>query len=382
MALTRYTLRENAKALAQDPAGRGLTGAGVQLLLTDPGDYNLGILQALRILDQDRPNLRIVDQVLAAAGFRFVLAGSGVLSGLAGADAWVDGSSALVDVWLPWDVTSQGQVPLDRNNWRTVRDPGPKTVLELLADSGGVGQTLRLAFTAPHVLSEAPSTVAAPSAAPVTALASPAAPGNVDNGTHSYVFTWTTIHGETAPSPAAAAITVADKSVNGQVTVTIPASTDTGITGAKVYRTTAGDAGSRKLVGTLTSSTGGGVFTDNVADAGLGAVAPTANTAGGTNTVLDGDADALALLAASVLLELAAVKAVQNTGNTGLPNDVVDRRNQSDIFRSRSKELRELYRTMIGAAAVDGPVGASGFKDLDVPVFQGIGALWHTTGRR
>lgn len=380
--MTRYTIRENGKALAQDPAGRGLTGAGVALLLSDPADYNLAILQALRIHDAERPNERIVDQVLAAAGFRFVLAGSGALSGLTGADAFVDGASAVRDVFLPWDATSQGQAALDRNTWRVIRDPGPKTILELLADTGGVGETLRLVFTSPHVLNEAPASVTDPAAAPGTALAGAGA-GNVDDGTHSYSFTWTTLHGETKASPATAPVTVADKSSDGKVTVVVPASTDTGITGAKVYRTVAGDTGTRKLVGTLTSSTGGGTFTDNLADSGLGADAPSTNTAGGTNTVLDGDADALAILVAAVILEMAAVKAVQNTGNTGLPNDVVDRRNQSDIFRSRSKEYLSMYKGIIGTLTGEmGPGAASGFADLDVPIFGNFGGLWHPSGRR
>lgn len=382
MVANLYTVRDTAKALAQDPAGRGLSGMGVALLLADPTDYNLAILQALRIHDQERANERIVDQVLPAAGFRFVLAGSGALSSLTGADAWIDGGSSLRDVFLPWDVTSQGRMPLDRNLYRTLRDPGPKTILELLAQSGGIGDTIRLVFTAPHVLSETPTAVTDPASIPVTALAGAGA-GNVDNGTHSYAYAWITAHGETKASPAAVAVTVTDKTSNGKVTVTVPASADHGITGARIYRTVAGDSGSRKMAGTLTSSTGGGVFTDNLADTGLGGVAPVANTAGGTNTVLDADGDAFAILAASVILELAAVKAVQNTGNTGLPNDVVDRRNQSDIFRSRSKELRELYRGMIGTlTGDDGPGAASGWKDLDVPILSPVGPLWHTTDRR
>ena len=383
MAVTRYTIREQAKGLAQDPAGRGLTGAGVALLLADPGDYNLAIAQALRLHDQDKPNERIVDQVLAAAGFRFVLSGSGALSGLSGADAFVDGASFMRTVFPRWDVTFQGQDPLDANTWRTVRDPGPKVVLELLSDSLGVGETLRLVFTSPHTLTEAPNTVTDPLVAPGTALAGAGA-GNVDNGTHSYVFTWTTLHGETKASPATVAITVADKTLDGKVTVTVPASLDTGITGAKVYRTVAGDAGLRKLVGTLTSSTGGGTFTDNLADSGLGtATAPAANTAGGGNSVLDGDADALSILGAAMILEMAAVKAVQNTGNTGLPNDVVDRRNQSDIFRSRAKEYLNMYKSMIGTLTGEmGPGAASGFKDLDIPIFGNFGGLWHPSGTR
>ena len=373
---TRTLVRTNAQALAQDPGT-----SGVALLLTYPGDYNLAILQALRILDVDRPNMRIVDQVMTA-GFRFVLAGSGALSGLTGADAFTDGASSLDDVFLPWDVANQNQIALDRNTWRTLRDPGAKVILELLGDVAGVGETMRLIFRSPHVLVDAPSAVAAPTAAPTTVLAGVGA-GAITIGTHSYVYTWTTLHGETTASPAAAAVNVADPGTNGKISVTIPASGDTGITGAKLYRTIAGDTGSRKLAGTLTSATGGGVLTDNLADAGLGATVPVGNTAGGPNTVLDGDTDAFSILTAAVILELAAVKAIQNTGNTGLPNDVVDRRNQSDVFRSRSKELRDMYRLMVGTLTGEaGPGAASGWADLDVPIFQGVGALWHPTSRR
>jgi hypothetical protein len=383
MSVTLATIRNNAKALAQDPAGRGLTGLGVGLLLSDPGDYDLAIRQALRTHDQERPNMRVVDQVLASAGFRYVLAGSGALSSLIGMDAFVDGSSFVDDVFLPWDLTSQNQTPLDRNTWRTLRDPGPKTILEFLDQTATAGDTLRLVFRNPHTLTEAPNTVASPTAAPGTALAGAGA-GNVNDGTHSYVYTWTTAWGETAASPAAAAVTVANKALDGKVTVTIPASADSGITGAKVYRTVAGDTGSRKLVGTLTSTTGGGTFTDNVADGSLGtATAPATNTAGGQNTVLDGDADAFAVLAAAYILEMAAVKAVQNTGNTGLPNDVVDRRNQSDIFKSRSAEYLKIYKSMIGTlAGENGPGAASAWADLDVTLFNGFGSLWHGTGNR
>jgi hypothetical protein len=226
--------------------------------LSDPAEYDLAILQALEIYRIDRPNLRVVDQVLAAAGFRFVLAGSGALAGLTGANAWVDGVSQLEAVYAPWNVTVQGQEPLDANIWRVVRDPAA-IVLELLDRSLAVGDTVRLVFTARHTLVEAP---------------------------------------------------------------------------------------------------------------------------GSSNTPVDADEDALGVLTASLILELAAVRAAQNTGNTGLPNDIVDRRTQSDVFRSRSMELRDIYNTLVGKGSTANLAGASATRDLDVPARFGLPRLWSPSGVR
>lgn len=380
MAISRYSVREKAKALAQD-AGPGDDATGVQLLLTWPGDYNLAILQALRIFTGDRPNVRVVQPTVAAAGFRLVLSGSGVLPGLVGVNAWVDGFSALQQLFRQWNPASQNPAPMDPNTYRVVNDPDDVVILELLDQSAAAGEVVRLEFTAPHQLTESETVVAAPAAAPAVALASPAAPGNVDDGTHTWKFTYVTAQGETTPSPSAG-LTVADKTVNGQVKVTIPAADPgQGVTAARVYRQVAGSTGDWLLVGTLTADHGGGIFTDNVADASLGAAAPVTNTAGGVNTVRAGDEDALAALAASLILQLAANKAVQNTGNTGLPNDVVDRRSQSDQFRSRAKELRDWYNAVIGKSA-DNLAPGSAVKDLDVDSPSGIGFLWHSKARR
>lgn len=243
MPITLTNTRARAKQLAQD-------GGSLQLLLTDPGDYTEAVLQALRIFERDRPNIRVVDQAIATAGFRFVLFGAGVLSGLAGADVYVPGFTDIREVYAPWVVTTQNQDPLDRNDWRIVKDPGSKWILELTAMSLGVTDVMRLVFTGRH--------------------------------------------------------TVTDQAT----------------------------------------------------------------------TVDDSDEDPLVMLVASVILELAAVKAVQNTGNTGLPNDIVDRRTQSDMFRSRSKELREMYATAIGYGGTVAEIKpASAVKDMDVPTSHGWGFI-------
>lgn len=378
MAISRYSVRTAGKQLAQD-AGPGTGPTGVQLLLADPDDYNLAVLQALRVYATDRPNLVVVDVTKVAAGFRIVLAGTGAQAELVGANAWQDGDSALDAVIRQWSAASQALQPLDPNTYRVNREPGGLIVLELLEDSAAAGEVLRLAFTARHTLTESPNAVTA-SAAPAVALAAPAAPGNVDNGAHTWAYTWVTAQGESTPSPTAA-LTVVDKTVNGQVKVTIPSGLDQGATSAKVYRTVTGGGGNLKLVGTLAGGAGG-IFTDNLADGSLGADAPSTNTAGGANTPPEGHAEALAALAGSMMLQMAANKAVQNTGNTGLPNDVVDRRSQSDQFSSRAKTLRDQYNILVGKSSGDTLKGASAVKDLDVGASSGLGFLWHQRRNR
>src|SRR5436189_5649341 len=76
MSVTRATVRAAAKQLIQDAVG---SGTGTPLLVTDPGDYNAAIAQALRMFDGDVPNKRIAHVTLATAAFRFALAGTGAI---------------------------------------------------------------------------------------------------------------------------------------------------------------------------------------------------------------------------------------------------------------------------------------------------------------
>lgn len=251
MSITGANLRAAARRIAQDSAST--SGVGVQLLLSDPADYDEAIANALVTFRNDRPNTRTLDVTLATAGFRFVLSGAGTIMPTSGVNAWVDGGSYLTDVWFPWDAAAQGSPELDRNVWRVVRTPTGEA-LELLANTAVIGQLMRLAYTTPHVLSEA---------------------------------------------------VAADSSIRAA------------------------------------------------------------------------DQRAIITLAASFILQFAAIKAVQNTGNTGLPNDVVDRRSQSDIFRSRSKELRELYANLVGRGDDDDLSGASGSIELDAYTSYRGPFLWH-----
>jgi uncharacterized phiE125 gp8 family phage protein len=111
--------------------------------------------------------------------------------------------------------------------------------------------------------------------APTVALAGAGA-GNVDNGTHQYRVTFVTTDGETQGGQISAQVTVADKTVNGQVAVSAIPIGGSKVTARKLYRTAAGGT-DFKLVTTINNNTAT-TYQDNTADAGLGASVPTVNT--------------------------------------------------------------------------------------------------------
>lgn len=121
------------------------------------------------------------------------------------------------------------------------------------------------------------SSSAEPAPGAITAvLASPVAPGNVENGAHRYLATFTTAAGETQAGTVSAAVTVADKTVNGQVSLTAIPLGGSLVTGRKLYRTVAGGT-TYLLLATIANNTAT-VYTDNIADASLGAGAPSVST--------------------------------------------------------------------------------------------------------
>lgn len=110
------------------------------------------------------------------------------------------------------------------------------------------------------------------------ALAGPPAAGNVTVGAHRYAVTFVTADGETQVGAPSAVVTVADPSVNGQVTLTgIPAGSPL-VTGRMLYRTPAAGTAFLKLA--TINDCSATTFTDNVADAALGVAAPIVNTTG------------------------------------------------------------------------------------------------------
>lgn len=110
----------------------------------------------------------------------------------------------------------------------------------------------------------------------ITAALAAAGAGNVDNGAHRYLATFTTANGETQAGTISAAVTVVDKTVNGKVALTGIPIGGALVTSRKLYRTAA-NGSAYLLLATLADNTTT-VYTDNIADSALGAGAPTVNT--------------------------------------------------------------------------------------------------------
>lgn len=128
------------------------------------------------------------------------------------------------------------------------------------------------------------------SSAPSAALAGAGA-GNVDNGTHVYAETCVTAGGQTNVSASSGAVTVADKTADGQVTVTLATATPCGpfTTGRNLYRSKSGTTAPLFLVAAspVVADNSTATYTDNLADASLQAgTAPTLNTASDTRTAI------------------------------------------------------------------------------------------------
>jgi len=120
------------------------------------------------------------------------------------------------------------------------------------------------------------TTNAEPAPGALTAALAGLGAGNVDNGDHRYRVTFVTADGETDGGIVSAVLTVANKTVNGQVALTAVPTGGSAVTARKIYRTVA--AGSTYLLLTTLADNTTTAYTDNTADAGLGAGAPAVNT--------------------------------------------------------------------------------------------------------
>ncbi len=136
-------------------------------------------------------------------------------------------------------------------------------------------EPLTLAEVMAHLRLDSSNQEPAPGA-PAAALIAPAVAGNVDNGAHRWLVTFVTAAGETQAGTPSAAVTVADKTVNGKVSLTAIPLGGSAVTARKIYRTVAGGS-TYLLLATLADNTTT-TYTDNTADSSLGAGAPSTNT--------------------------------------------------------------------------------------------------------
>jgi hypothetical protein len=135
-------------------------------------------------------------------------------------------------------------------------------------------EPVTLAEALAHLRLDASNVENAPGA-PTVALASPVAPGNVDNGAHRYRVTFVTSAGETDGGTISSSVTIADKTVNGQVSLTAIPTGSSNVTSRKIYRTAA--AGTTYLLLATIANNTATTYTDNIADTSLGAGVPSTN---------------------------------------------------------------------------------------------------------
>lgn len=121
-------------------------------------------------------------------------------------------------------------------------------------------------------------TNAEPSPGKITVALAAAGAGNLDNGAHRYLATFVTADGETSAGVVSDAVTVADKTTNGQVSLTQIPLGGSAVTARKIYRTVAG--GSTYLLLTTIADNTTTTYVDNTADSALGAGVPNTNTTG------------------------------------------------------------------------------------------------------
>lgn len=95
-----------------------------------------------------------------------------------------------------------------------------------------------------------------------------------------------------------------------------------------------------------------------------------------STSVRDGDVDALALLVACQILEMYAAGAIQNTGSTGFPSDVVNRQTASGEAMRRAADLRTRYKALVGVQPQADLKAAGAVFELDVQPMHGLGTLW------
>jgi len=144
----------------------------------------------------------------------------------------------------------------------------------LTVEAAPATEPLTVAEVRSHLRLDSSAGEVAPTA-PTAALAGDGA-GNVDDGVHRYRVTFVTADGETEGGTISDALTVADKTSDGKISLTAIPLGGSAVTSRKVYRTEA-DASDYKLLTTIADNTTT-TYTDNIADASLGVACPTTNT--------------------------------------------------------------------------------------------------------
>lgn len=192
---------------------------------------------------------------------------------------------------------------------------------------------------------------------PTTVLAGAGA-GNVPNGTYIYKVSFVNALGDSYASATSTPVTVTDNTTNGQITVTIPVSTDRSVTSRRLWRS----ANSSGAVGTWSSFAPGAqissnntsvTFTDNFA-------APSGNQ----NTVVPTDA----FDSGSIFGNANKALAVTGNGNVAFSNSV-------SVGSTSPFAYFSINPNALGSGVAAFSIGSSSLQDLIVTGagYTGIG---------
>lgn len=178
------------------------------------------------------------------------------------------------DVTGPASSTDNGIVRFDGTTGKLIQN----STNVVIDDSGQVGIGIGSPSTRLHLAGTTSNdNMTIDTGINFTSVSSPTAPtlslvaqaGNVNAGTHYYTVTYVTARGETSLSANNSIVTDAS---NGQVTVTLPVSTDYRVTKRRIYRTKANGAYYNIYLLAEVSDNTTTTYTDNLADSSLGTV--------------------------------------------------------------------------------------------------------------
>lgn len=138
-----------------------------------------------------------------------------------------------------------------------------------------VGEPLSIAEARTQVKLDDADGEPAPATAPTLALAAAGA-GVMENGAHRLALSYVTADGETPPGPLSAPITVADKTVNGKLTVSVIPAGGSAVVTIKFWKPLVGTVAPLFYAGSVANGVTSATL--NLADGSLGVQAPTVNT--------------------------------------------------------------------------------------------------------
>jgi hypothetical protein len=356
MSVTRATVRAAAKQLIQDTSA-GL-GTGVQLLLADPADYNTCLKQALRMFDGDIPNRRVVHYTMQATTFRWVLSGTGA-------------------ILLPQPPALPAAA--------IVGTPGTAVLSYRVAARNANGQGL---WSDAVQITNGPAPLSVTNKVTLTWAAVPGATsydvfGRTPLGEgllHNVSTTTYTDDGTDTPAAAVGTAGLDAWIYDGSELDTVWMPYFGGVTASAVQGQQPLDENDWRVV-----TEPGPVVILELQDI-KSVIGQTLRLEFTSPHVVDENSpaytsitskwiEAFQTCVAAHLLRLVANRYLQNAGSTGLPNDVVDRRSQSDQAASRAKEFLQVYKDLIGGGDARG--AASGYGDMDVATSHNRGFLWH-----